>query len=57
VLKPGQNTGRSLRGLVVEDNVDAGDSLSLLLRLYRHAIQVARTGVTAPRNGLGFGLT
>jgi len=57
VLKPGQNTGRSLRGLVVEDNVDAGDSLSLLLRLYRHAIQVARTGVTAPPNGLGFGLT
>ena len=33
--------------LVVEDNVDAGDSLSLLLRLYGHDVQVARTGPTA----------
>jgi len=28
VLEPGQSTGRSLRVLVVEDNVDAADSLS-----------------------------
>ncbi len=33
--------------LVVEDNVDAADSLSLLLRLYGHDVQVARTGPTA----------
>ena len=33
--------------LVVEDNVDAADSLSLLLRLYGHEVQVARTGPTA----------
>jgi CheY-like chemotaxis protein len=47
VMTPGQPTGRSLRLLVVEDNVDAADSLSLLLRLYGHDVQVARTGPTA----------
>jgi PAS domain S-box-containing protein len=47
MLEPGHNTGRPLRVLVVEDNVDAADSLSLLLRLYGHDVQVARTGPTA----------
>jgi CheY-like chemotaxis protein len=47
VLVSGQQTERSLRVLVVEDNVDAADSLSLLLRLYGHEVQVARTGPTA----------
>jgi PAS domain S-box-containing protein len=47
VLEPGQDTGRSLHVLVVEDNVDAADSLSMLLRLYGHDVQVARTGPTA----------
>src|SRR4029079_2391503 len=47
VLEPGQDTGRPLRVLVVEDNIDAADSLSLLLRLYGHEVQVARTGPTA----------
>jgi CheY-like chemotaxis protein len=47
VLEPGPNAGRSLRVLVVEDNVDAADSLSLLLRLYGHDVQLARTGPTA----------
>jgi CheY-like chemotaxis protein len=47
VLEPGQRTGRSLRLLVVEDNVDTADSLSMLLRLYGHEVQVARTGPTA----------
>ncbi|MHB1425260.1 MAG: response regulator [Gemmataceae bacterium] len=46
-LEPGRHTGRSLRVLVVEDNVDAADSLSMLLRLYGHDVQVARTGPTA----------
>ncbi|HUQ68688.1 MAG TPA: ATP-binding protein [Planctomycetaceae bacterium] len=46
-LAPAQQTGRSLRVLVVEDNIDAGDSLSLLLRLYGHKVHVARTGPTA----------
>jgi CheY-like chemotaxis protein len=47
VLEPGQRFGRALRVLVVEDNVDAADSLSMLLRLYGHEVQVARTGPTA----------
>jgi PAS domain S-box-containing protein len=46
-LEPGRQTGRPLRVLVVEDNIDAGDSLSLLLRLYGHEVQLARTGPTA----------
>ena len=46
VLLPGETT-RSLRVLVVEDNIDAADSLSMLLRLYGHDVQVARTGPTA----------
>jgi len=36
--------GRTLKILVVEDNVDSADSLSLLLRLHGHQVQVARTG-------------
>ena len=47
VLEPGEHSGRSLHVLVVEDNVDAGDTLSLLLRLYGHEVQIARTGPTA----------
>jgi PAS domain S-box-containing protein len=47
VLEPGRNAGRRLRILVVEDNVDSADSLNLLLRLYGHDVQVARTGPTA----------
>jgi CheY-like chemotaxis protein len=46
VVKP-PKVGRSLRVLVVEDNVDAADSLSMLLRLYGHEVRVARTGPTA----------
>jgi PAS domain S-box-containing protein len=47
VLEPGQLTGRSLRILVVEDNVDAGDSLSMVLRLHGHEVFLARSGPTA----------
>jgi CheY-like chemotaxis protein len=47
VLEPAQRVGRSLRVLVVEDNVDTGDSLSLLLRLHGHDVHLARTGPTA----------
>ena len=47
MLEPGQRTGQALQVLVVEDNVDAADSLSLLLRLYGHDVQVARTGPSA----------
>jgi len=47
VLEPGDAAGRPLHVLVVEDNVDSADSLSLLLRLYGHDVQVARTGPAA----------
>jgi PAS domain S-box-containing protein len=47
VLNPVLQTGRSLRVLVVEDNVDSADSLSMLLRLHGHDVQVARTGLSA----------
>src|SRR4029078_4943325 len=47
VFEQSKRLGQSLRILVVEDNVDAADSLSLLLRLYGHEVQVARTGSTA----------
>ena len=38
---------QSLRILVVEDNVDAADSLSLLLRLHGHEVLIARSGLSA----------
>ena len=47
VLEPVKPAGRSLRVLVVEDNVDAADSLSLLLRLHGHEVHVARSGPAA----------
>jgi signal transduction histidine kinase/ActR/RegA family two-component response regulator len=49
-----KHTGRSLRLLVVEDNVDTADSFSLLLRLYGHEVLVARTGPTALEVASGF---
>jgi CheY-like chemotaxis protein len=47
VLERARPTGPSSRVLVVEDNIDAGDSLSLLLRLHGHEVLVARTGPSA----------
>ncbi len=47
VLEPGPNAGRSVHVLIVEDSVDAADSLSLLLRLYGHEVRVAHSGPTA----------
>jgi PAS domain S-box-containing protein len=46
-LEPGERLGQALRVLIVEDNIDAGDSLSMLLRLHGHDVLVARTGPTA----------
>jgi len=46
ILSPSKET-RSLNVLIVEDNVDAADSLSLLLRVHGHQVQVARTGQAA----------
>ncbi|MDZ4818345.1 MAG: ATP-binding protein [Planctomycetota bacterium] len=39
--------GPAARVLIVEDNIDAGDSLSMLLRLHGHEVLVARTGPSA----------
>jgi PAS domain S-box-containing protein len=47
VLRPNKLAEHPLQILVVEDEVDSGDSLSLLLRLYGHEAQVARTGPSA----------
>ena len=47
VLEPSQQSRQSLRVLVVEDNIDTADSLSMLLRLYGHDVQLVRTGPTA----------
>jgi PAS domain S-box-containing protein len=47
VLETGEKAGRHLQILVVEDNVDSGDSLKLLLRLHGHEVEVARTGPVA----------
>jgi PAS domain S-box-containing protein len=44
---PGKRAGRMLRVLIAEDNVDSGDSLGLLLRLYGHEVLVTRTGPAA----------
>jgi two-component system CheB/CheR fusion protein len=54
VLEPARRIGPSLRVLVVEDNVDAADSLSMLLRLYGHQVQIARTGPTAVESAPAF---
>ena len=40
-------TGKKLRILVVEDDADSGDMLSVLLRLKGHEVLVARTGEMA----------
>jgi CheY-like chemotaxis protein/nitrogen-specific signal transduction histidine kinase len=47
VLESGPSKGQSLRVLVVEDNVDAADSLGMALRLYGHSIRLAHTGLAA----------
>ena len=46
-LEPGERAGQALRVLIVEDNIDAGDSMGMLLRLYGHEVLVARSGPAA----------
>ncbi len=46
-LVPGLNPGRALHVLIVEDNVDSADTMSMLLRLYGHDVQLARNGESA----------
>lgn len=39
--------GRGLRAIVVDDNIDAGESLGQLLRLYGHEVLVSYSGAVA----------
>jgi PAS domain S-box-containing protein len=45
---------RCLRILLVEDNIDAGDTLSMLLRLDGHEVLLTRSGATALEAGPAF---
>jgi CheY-like chemotaxis protein len=45
---------RSLRILIVEDNIDSGDTLSTLLRLEGHDVLLVRSGNTALETGPAF---
>jgi CheY-like chemotaxis protein len=47
-------TGRPLRILVVDDNVDSAHSLSLLLQTAKHMVRVAHTGPGAMETALAF---
>ena len=47
VEAPGDSTGTSLRVLVVDDNVDAADTLAALLEMSGHATRVANDGQQA----------
>jgi signal transduction histidine kinase len=49
-----QTAARSRRILVVDDNVDAGDSLAALLQLHGQEVVVARDGVEAVRDAAQF---
>jgi PAS domain S-box-containing protein len=46
--------GRPLRILIVEDNIDSGDTLSTLLRFEGHDVLLARSGVSALETGPAF---
>jgi PAS domain S-box-containing protein len=54
VLDPGKKAARPVRVMVVEDNVDAADSLGLLLRLHGHEVLTARTGEMALETAAAF---
>ena len=53
--RPGPATGRPppRRVLVVDDNVDAAESLAMLLRVEGHEVRTAHDGPTALRSGRG----
>jgi PAS domain S-box-containing protein len=50
----GDEKGRALRIMIVEDNVDSGDTLSMLLRLKGHEVLLVRSGYTALEAGPAF---
>lgn len=44
VAQPSDNTAKTLRILVVDDNIDSADSLSLLLKMLGHTVSSANDG-------------
>ena len=40
--------------MIVEDNIDSGDTLSMLLRLEGHEVLLVRSGITALEAGPAF---
>ena len=44
------NTGRTLRVLIVEDNVDGADSMAMLLKLYGYDVRVTYDGCAAVKD-------
>jgi PAS domain S-box-containing protein len=54
VSRKPKERGRPLRILIVEDNMDSGDTLSTLLRLEGHDVLLARSGITALETGPTF---
>jgi PAS domain S-box-containing protein len=53
-VTPCKEKGRCLRILIVEDNIDSGDTLSMLLRLEGHEVLLTRSGATALEAGPAF---
>jgi signal transduction histidine kinase/PAS domain-containing protein len=51
---PAQDSGRLLRVLVADDNVDAADTLASLLRAKGHVVRVAYDGAAAVQAGAAF---
>jgi CheY-like chemotaxis protein len=53
-VEPVVGAGRPLRILVVDDNVDSAESLSLLLQMEDHVVRVAHSGPAAVETALAF---
>jgi two-component system CheB/CheR fusion protein len=54
VLKVPHDQGPSLRILLAEDNADAADSLRMLIQLYGHQVEMARSGPAALELAVAF---
>jgi PAS domain S-box-containing protein len=54
VPEPAAETGRPLRVLVVDDNVDAAQSLSMLLEVSGHVVWVAHNGMAAVETAIEY---
>jgi len=55
VREPTTENRNSIKVLVVDDNVDAAESLAMLLRVHGHDVRMAHTGPTAVAAALDYG--